>query len=358
MKTAMHFTASSLLGLISATQIFAGAAGPSVGNPNMNEAAEEPDGGGSSASMSASKRMSVSGGGGSRVYALVDTKHILNQYYDGTERLKKSDPSVHGTLQLGARMYSDRLDLSIKAGAVKVPSTQAIYQERPQITADIYPIRGSTFNVLLYNNLQFPVRESDRDPSELRDTDRYERDSLRGIDASVYTIGLAPIIKTETVANGQRIALRLGADAWTKMYSKPLYIDESNQGDGDSLTLVNDPDDQVDKPFEDRALRFVHQESLGLAWTPSFASSANLDLGAHIESRYLPRYFKDDTSEEWQYTYEPERISFWRAKLNIDLNSTFSLQDEVFLYRNGFFAENRYNTERRVRNIIKLSARL
>ena len=104
-------------------------------------------------------------------------------------------------------------------------------------------------------------------------------------------------------------------------------------------------------------MRYVHQESVALAWTPSFASALNVDVGAHIESRYVPQYFRGDQGG-WEYTYFPERRSFWRAKISFEITPTWSVQDEVSLFRNGFFAENRVNDERRMKNVIRVAAKL
>ncbi|MCX6117531.1 MAG: hypothetical protein NT027_08325 [Proteobacteria bacterium] len=280
-----------------ATPAIAGATGPTVGNPEVNEASEEP----SQRPGLSSRKVASPLSAGVSPYGLVDARHVTTDYFSADQERERRDTSVHGNMQLGMRMYQDKLDLSFTAGAVKLPASQAFYQKRPELLADVYLYRSESMNLLWYNSLQVPVREKDRDPTEFVDSDLWERDSLRGIDASIYKIGLAPSAKYDWRMWGGKYAIRGGAEAWTKMYSKPLYIDESNSSGGEGVGLLKLSSDTVDKPFEDRAMRYVHQESVAIVFNPSIVQGASIDLGAHIESRYLPQYFKT-SNEEWDLT--------------------------------------------------------
>ena len=342
--------------MLSPSIVHAGAAGPTVGNPNANEAAEDPEPQAVARPSVSSRKMAAPPMEGMRPYGAVEAKHVMDDYYNQANTRIRSEPAVHGRFQLGAKFYQERLDVSGAVGAVKLPGSQAFYQRRPEFVADVYPLRGQYLNVLWYNMVQVPVREADRDPTEFSDHDLYERDALRGIDASVYTIGLAPVLKTEWHMAGGKFLVRLGADGFTKMYSKPLYVDETNHT-GNGVGLVEVGEAPVDKRFEDRAMRYVHQESLAIGWTPSFAPSLSADIGAHYESRYIPQYYRND-SGTWDYRYEPERVSFWRTRVMLDINQSWTLQDEVFVFRNGFFAENRVDVERRFRNVVKVAVKL
>jgi hypothetical protein len=346
-------SALEVLVLARPSESYAGASGPSVGNPNVNEASEEPE---DRKSMMSGK-VASRGSSASRFYAGIEGRHVMNEYYAEDGRRIRRDPAAHGRLQLGVRLYDDRLDLSVAGGAVKMPGTQALYQKRPEIIADYYPIKTQYFNLLWYNMMQFPVRAEDRDPSEFADQDLYEQDSKRGLDASVVTIGFAPVAKYERRMFGGKYMVRVGADAWTRMYSKPLYVDESNEQDGGGVGLVVSEEEPVEGRFEDRAMRYAHQESLAVGWTPAFASALSVDVGAHVESRYIPQYFRDEIGN-WQYTYYPERRSFWRGRVGVDISQSTSLHNEIYVFRNGFFAEDRVNDERRYRNVVRLALKL
>ncbi len=344
---------------IFATTGLAGAAGPSVGNPNTNEAAEDPEPRASSAPVTSRKVSApMQSDGGMHPYGGLEAQHVINDYFNENDKRMRRDPAVHARFQLGARFYQDRLDVSASAGAVKMAGSQSFYQKRPEFAADISVMRGQYFHVLWYNLIQVPVRAADRDPTEFADSDRFERDALRGIDATVYTVGLAPLVKTEWRMTGGRYLVRAVADGFTKMYSKALYVDETNAAGGSGFGLVATDQDPVEGRFEDRALRYVHQESIAFGWSPNFAPYLSTDLGAHIESRYIPEYFRNDTGGGWDYHYVPERRSFWRARLTVDVTPSWSVHNEFFVFRNGFFAENRVNQEGRFRNIVKVALKL
>lgn len=337
--------------------LIAGASGPTVGNPNVNEASEEAEPRQAPQATSMRRVSSPRAEGVERLYGLFELRHHASDYFsEKGERLKR-EPSLHGGLKLGARVYGDKVDINAAFGAVKIPATQAIYQERPELSVEVSVLRGSNLNLLWYNRLQFPVAEAQRDPTEFGDNDLYNQDAKRGIDASVFTVGLAPSLKTEWRMFGGKYAAHIGADGWTRVYSKPLYIDESNESGASGAALVEEGELPVEKRFEDRAMRYVHQEGVSLAYVPSFMPWSSVGVGAYSESRYIPQYFRDDVGG-WDYSYRPERISFWHFRLSFDLSQTWSLQDEVYVYREGFFAKNRVDENQRFKNIVKIAAKL
>ena len=293
---------------------------------------------------------------GWKPYGLVDIRHALTQYYGEENQRLRTEPAVYTRLQVGARLYGDKLDVSAALGAVKTPATQAIYQKRPEVIVDFYTLKSDSINLLWYQMIQVPVRDRDRDPTEYGDADLYDFDSRRGLDASVYTTGLAPVAKLEFPISGGKLAFRAGVDAWTRMYSKPLYVDDRDR-QNHGLSLVSVDEDPVDKPFEDRALRYTHQESLGLGWTPGFSTKLQGDISSYIESRYIPKYFRDD-SGSWDYEYKVEKVSFYRLRVTYDFSPTVALNEEIYYFMNGFFRENRVNDQRRYRNILRLAVKL
>ena len=97
---------------------------------------------------------------------------------------------------------------------------------------------------------------------------------------------------------------------------------------------------------------------MALGFTPAITPKLQLEIAGYSESRYLPRYFKDDASGAWSYTYQPERISFTRLRLAFDLTASTTVSDELYYFRNGFFAEDHLNDQRRFRNIVRLAVKL
>jgi hypothetical protein len=289
-------------------------------------------------------------------YGLLDLRHTSNDYYDESGELTRRDPALHGKLRIGGNFYNRSLDISLGVGAAKLPASQRVYQKRPDITVDVYPLKGQNFNLLVYGNALFPVRSEDLDPTEFADGDRYDRDYRRAIDATVIALGVAPNLKLEKALTIGRPTITLGADAWTRMYSKPIYISESDGSRGLGLVTVDSP--VIEKPFEDRAMRYVHQETLAIGFTPAILPSLNAEIAGYSESRYLPQYSYAEASDSWSYSYVPERISFTRFKLDLDLTRTTTISNELYFFRNGFFAQDRVNDQRRFRNIIRLAIKL
>ena len=331
---------------------------PALRTNVANEAAEPP--------MQRAPTGGVGGGGPLRkmasplpqngFYGLLDLRHTMNDYFDEAGTRRRRDPAMHGKLRIGGKYYGETLDISAGVGGAKLPGSQRAYQKRPDVTVDTYPIKGRHFNTLVYANAMFPVRSEDLDPTEFADGDRYDRDYRKAIDATVISIGLAPNLKFEGNFSVGRMTTTLGADAWTRMYSKPLYIDETDENR--ALGLLAESAPTVEKPFEDRAMRYVHQETMALGFTPAITPKLQLEIAGYSESRYLPRYFKDDASGAWSYTYQPERISFTRLRLAFDLTVSTTVSDELYYFRNGFFAEDRINDQRRFRNIVRLAVKL
>ncbi len=289
-------------------------------------------------------------------YGLLDLRHTSNDYFDESGVRNRRDPALHGKLRVGAKFYGETLDVSASVGGAKLPGSQRVYQKRPDVTVDTYPIKGRNLNVLIYANAMFPVRKSDLDPTEFADGDRYDRDYRKAIDATVMSIGVAPNLKFDGALSIGRVSATVGADAWTRMYSKPLYIEESEENR--SLGLLSETTPTVKKPFEDRAMRYVHQETAALGYTPAIWPKLQTEFAGYVESRYLPRYFENEMTQAWDYTYQPERVSFTRLKVAVDLTASATISNEFYYFRNGFFAEDRINDQRRYRNIVRLAFKL
>jgi hypothetical protein len=289
-------------------------------------------------------------------YGMFDLRHTTTDYYGADDARLKRDLALHAKLRIGAKFYGETLDISAGVGGAKLPGSQRTYQKRPDVTVDMYPLKGRVFKILAYANAYFPVRQTDQDPTEFSDGDRYDKDYRRAMDATVMSVGLAPAMKLEGSFGVGKISTTFGLDGWTRMYSKPLYIEES--ASVRSLGLIKEDENQVDKPFEDTAMRYVHQESAALGYTPSIWPRLQVEYAGYYESRYLPRYFQNETDSSWDYTYQPERISFSRLKINLDLTQAASLSNELYYFRNGFFAEDRINDQRRFKNIVRLAFKL
>jgi hypothetical protein len=257
---------------------------------------------------------------------------------------------------MGGNFYNRLLDISVGVGAAKLPASQRVFQKRPDVTVDAYPYRSNLLNLMIYASALFPVRAEDLDPTEFADGDRYDRDYRRAIDATVISVGAAPNFKLEGNFTVGRPSIVLGADVWTRMYSKPVYIREADGSRELGLLAIGSP--AVEKPFEDRAMRYVHQESAAVSFSPAVLPNLRAEVAGYSESRYLPEYVYEAASDSWTYSYVPERVSFTRFKVEYELTQSTTISNELYVFRNGFFQEDRVNDQRRFRNIARLAVKL
>jgi hypothetical protein len=140
------------------------------------------------------------------------------------------------------------------------------------------------------------------------------------------------------------------------MYSKPIYISEADGSRELGLLATGSP--AVEKPFEDRAMRYVHQESAAIGLSPAVLPNLRAEVAGYSESRYLPEYVYESASGTWSYSYVPERVSFTRFKVEYELTPSTTISNELYVFRNGFFQEDRVNDQRRFRNIARLAVKL
>jgi hypothetical protein len=289
-------------------------------------------------------------------YGILDLRHTVNDYFSENGNRLRRDPALHAKIRLGGKFYGDTLDVSAGFGGTKLPASQRVYQNRPDVMVDVYPLKGRLINVMVYTNAMFPVRSTDLDPTEFSDGDRYDQDYRRAMDATILTAGAATNLKLEAFTKGGRLFARIGADAWTRMYSKPLYIEE---GDGSrELGLIAEKTPTVTTRFEDRAMRYVHQETGAIGYSPTFLPKLEAEVAGYSESRYLPKYSLNGESGSWNYVYEPERVSFTRFKVAMEITPSTTISNELYYLRNGFFARDRINQERRFKNILRLAIKL
>lgn len=289
-------------------------------------------------------------------YGHLDLRHTVNDYYSAEGQRLRRDPALHAKLRIGGKFYGDTVDVSAGFGGTKLPASQRVFQNRPDLMIDIYPLKGRIINLMIYTNALFPVRATDLDPTEFADGDRYDRDYRRAMDATIITAGIAPNVKLETYTRIGRLFTRVGLDAWTRMYSKPLYIEE---GDGSrALGLLDEGAPEVENRFEDRAMRYVHQESAAIGYAPSFLQRLEAEVAGYSETRFLPKYSWNASYDSWDYEYVPEKISFTRFKVAMEVTSSTTISNELYYLRNGFFAEDRINQERRFKNIVRLAIKL
>lgn len=279
-------------------------------------------------------------------YGSIDMRHHINTYYDDQGEYNRQEPSVHTRMQLGAQLYEGRIDFYGTLGAYKRPLTQQIQQRKPELALDYYPVKSDMLTFLVYNIVQFPVRNSDYRADEEREEDNG--------DGTTYIFGMSPTMRFRSVMQVPRIDLKFGLDGWTKMYSRKQYtgeyiVEDEGEGYGSALTTN-------EEEIEDTAMHYKLQGFAGMSFNTLALRDFLLEVTTHYQSDFKPIYERSEDSVE--YRYGATRFSFFKARLNWDLSPRVSFANDFYQYYDGLFDEKRQGVERRFRNVARLTCKL
>ena len=279
-------------------------------------------------------------------YGSVEVRQHTNTYYDDQGNYNRQEPSVHTRMQLGAQMYEGRVDFYGTLGVYKRPLTQQIQQRKPELALDFYPLKSDLMTLLVYNIVQFPVRN----PDYMHDEEREEEHG----DGTTYIFGMSPTVRFRSVMQVPKIDLKFGMDGWTKMYSRKQYTGEyivEDEGDGHGAALTTN-----DEEIEDTAMHYKLQGFAGASFNMLALKDVLLEVTTHYQSDFRPVY--ERIEDDVEYHYGATRFSFFKARLNWDLNPRVSLANDFYQYYEGLFDEKRAGVERRFRNVARLTCKL
>ncbi len=279
-------------------------------------------------------------------YGSVEVRHHTNTYYDSQGFYNRQEPSVHTRMQLGAQMYEGRVDFYGTLGVYKRPLTQQIQQRKPELALDFYPLKSDLMTLLVYNIVQFPVRN----PDYMHDEEREEEHG----DGTTYIFGISPTMRFRSVMQVPKIDLKFGMDGWTKMYSRKQYTGEyivDDEGDGHGSALTSNEEE-----IEDTAMHYKLQGFAGASFNLLAIKDVLLEVTSHYQSDFRPVY--ERIEDDVEYHYGATRFSFFKARLNWDLNPRVSLANDFYQYYEDFFDEKRAGIERRFRNVARLTCKL
>jgi len=297
------------------------------------------------------------------LFGSVELRHQVNSFYDRDGFLLRQEPSAQMRTQIGARLYDRLADLYVTLGAYKVPQTQQILPRRPEIGLDLWPFNGETFSMLFYNVFQPPFRSAEDAPA---DRDQGDMDDVRsgGLDGGILTTGLAPSVRQLVPVGSGRLILRAGSDVWTRMYSRKQYLSDRQPNDESprfSLTGRSSETDETGDGAamtdrEDYALHYATQYfatvGVGQSWLPQLTG----EIGGYYDTRYLPVYAISEDGSSYRYT--ADRFSHVRVRLQYALTDRATLSNEFYQYQSGLFAAQRYDGDRRYRNLLRLNWRM
>lgn len=281
-----------------------------------------------------------------KAYGSLELRHHNNTFYDENGVYNRQEPSMHARVQLGMQLYEGRFDFYTTLGTYKRPMTQQILQRKPELALDMYPIKSDILTLLVYNIVQFPVRNPDYQVDD-------ERENLG--DGTIYIFGASPTLKFRSVMQVPRIDLKIGADGWTKLYSRKQYtginaMDEDEDGHGAALTGAENEE------IEDTAMHYKLQSFAGMAFNVSSFRTVDFELTTHYQSDFQPVYEK--TEDSIDYHYGVSRFSFVKARLNWDITPRVSFANDFYTYYEGLMDEKRSGNERRIRNVARITSKM
>ncbi len=289
---------------------------------------------------------------GGKWYGTAEVRHHLNTYYDETGTYQRQEPSLHVRLQAGAQFYDGVVDAYATLGVYKMANTQQILQRRPELGLDFHLVRNEWFDVLEYNLIQMPYRQTVVDP----ETDE------GGESGTVAMLGFAPAAKLPLAGFGAKWELKTGGDGWTKVYSKRQYTGSYRESDRDyddghdGLALT---DGTAQEPIEDTAMHYRLVASAGLTGAANALPALVSELSANHYTKFDPHYSREGVEGAVDFKYGAERISYYRWRLQYQVSDRWSLTNDFYEFFQGFFAARRVGLEdRRFRNVARVSCKL
>lgn len=290
---------------------------------------------------------------GGRWYGTAEMRHHLNTYYEPNGTYQRQEPSLHVRLQAGGQFYDGAVDTYVTLGVYKMASTQQILQRRPEWGLDFHLLKNEWFDVLQYNLIQMPYRQTAVDPETQEG----------GESGTVTMIGFAPSAKLPLAGWGAKWELKAGGDTWTKVFSQRQYTDTYRESDRDydesehgvfSLT-----DGSAQEPIEDTAMHYRLVGSAGITAAANALPTLVTEFSGNHYTKFDPRYTREVAGGSVDYKYGAERISYYRWRLQYQVSDRWSITNDFYEFYEGFFEARRVGiVDRRFRNVARVSCKL
>ena len=290
---------------------------------------------------------------GGKWYGTAEIRHHLNTYYDDHGTYQRQEPSMHVRLQTGAQFYEGIVDAYATLGVYKMSDTQQILQRRPELGLDFHIVKNDWFDVIEYNLVQMPYRETAVDP----ETDE------GGEMGTVAMLGFAPAAKLPLSGLGAKWELKVGEDGWTKVYSKRQYTGSYRETDRDydqnghgGLSLT---DGSSQTPIEDTAMHYRLVSAAGVTAAANALPALVTEVSVNHYTKFDPRYSREGSNGSVDYKYGTDRISYYRWRLQYQVSDRWSITNDFYQFYEEFFAARRIGLEdRRFRNVARVSCKL
>ncbi|NRA46056.1 MAG: hypothetical protein HRU09_13980 [Oligoflexales bacterium] len=272
-------------------------------------------------------------------YSNVEIRHQLNAYIEKSPgQNSHEDPSVQVRAQLGSVLYQGVIDLYLNLSAEKLPKNLAVYQRRPEMYANVYILRSKFFKIRQYNVWRLPFTSSRKmlEKYESRWDEELDREG------TVYIVGLNPSFNLEFASSMARWEAYLATDLSSRLYSRTQYATFSDKRSGELGTI------------EDHVPRLGSVQALGGYLSPNALPKLKIGGSIHFRSYFLPYYFQTNDLGV-QNRYLADRASYYKLRLQFQLNDRLTLINDFMHFHQGFFASKRRGKEKRYKNIFRVS---
>lgn len=281
-------------------------------------------------------------------YSSFEIRHHLNSYYKDQKNLSHKSPSVHLRSQFGSTLYEGHLDLYATIGLYKETETQTFKYRRPQFEVDLYPLKNKSFIIRQYNIFKIGLKNSDH----VSNDEEFE-DSIN--DTS-YTVGVDARAYYTINEQGSTLQFKIGNNLWSKLYDRPRYIQDELDEDPerDDLALVGEIDTELSQ--EDYVSRIWNTHNVTMSYRNSYMKKLSTDISAYYRHFFYPEY--QSTENHLKYKYIVDRTSYLRLRVKFDLTEHLSFINDFYQFHDSLFQGLKVGSERRYRNITRLSYRM
>lgn len=251
-----------------------------------------------------------------------------------------SDEPPYGmvTAKAGTRFWKGRGELYGVLGAYKKISSLEVSPARPFLALDLYPFLGKWGQVAQYHRVYAPFSEGEPGAEDLSGNQQ----------GAVYTVGLAPTGLVPIDLSWVRLNLKIGADLWTKLFSRKQSVSEE-QMDQSVLGLLGD-----DPYLEDTKSTWQSLFKIGFNVTPSSFKDLVFSAMAYTRTRQYP-YYERTEGDLIDVNYKVKKTSYYRMKISYAVDSSIVLSNDIYYFYRGYFEESGSEQGSRGSSLLKVT---
>lgn len=238
-------------------------------------------------------------------------------------------------------MYQGNVDLYMSGGIIRYPGSQQVFQERPELSVDLYPLKTKSLRIRQYHKLRLPYQKRDTEFKHYESPWEARKDQ----NGTIYQVGFNPWL--EWPVSFQKVGmieLKSGFDFHTFMYSQPTTNKDA----------LNNPETkkEAEKPL------ISNRQFASVSFKPWFEHRLLTKLSLYYESRYASQSFFDPDTSSKKSTYAVTRNASYRFRIRFSLSERVSLINDFYHYHRGFFEGRQKGDSKRFQNTLRLTTLL